>query len=122
MSKIVKNSPRWSWATNQMGNPDLYRQYLLTVMQATDEVNQRRLRESILRSLLESLFAKKDAQRGFSDAQRRILCMPTWPIQQDWWMAINPCLRATPLIRPTSRRMYSPNLPKRQNMVEIAAS
>jgi hypothetical protein len=52
---------------------DLYRQYLLTVMQATDEVNQRRLRESIVRGLLESLFAKKDAQRGFSDAQRRIL-------------------------------------------------
>lgn len=52
---------------------DLYRQYLLTVMQATDEVNQRRLRESILRGLLESLFAKKDAQRGFSYAQRRII-------------------------------------------------
>jgi uncharacterized protein DUF262/HNH endonuclease len=52
---------------------DLYRQYLLTIMQATDEVNQRRLRESILRGLLESLFSKKDAQRGFSEAQRRIL-------------------------------------------------
>jgi hypothetical protein len=52
---------------------DLYRQYLLTVIQATDEVNQRRLRESILRGLLESLFSKKDAQRGFSEAQRRIL-------------------------------------------------
>lgn len=52
---------------------DLYRQYLLTVTQATDEVNQRRLRESILRGLLESLFAKKDSQRSFSDAQRRIL-------------------------------------------------
>jgi 5-methylcytosine-specific restriction endonuclease McrA len=45
----------------------------LTVMQATDEVNQRRLRESILRGMLESLFAKKDPQRIFSDAQRRIL-------------------------------------------------
>lgn len=52
---------------------DLYRQYLLTVMQGTDEVNQRRLRESILRGLLESLFAKKDAQRIFSSAQRRII-------------------------------------------------
>lgn len=52
---------------------ELYRQYLLTVMQATDEVNQRRLRESILCGLLESLFARKDAQRGFSDAQRRII-------------------------------------------------
>jgi len=52
---------------------DLYRQYLLTVMQGTDEVNQRRLRESILRGLLESLFAKKDAQRGFSEFQRRII-------------------------------------------------
>ena len=52
---------------------DLYRQYMLTVLQGTDEVNQRRLRESILRGLLESLFLKKDAQRGFSEAQRRIL-------------------------------------------------
>jgi 5-methylcytosine-specific restriction endonuclease McrA len=42
-------------------------------MQATDEVNQRRLRESILRGLLETIFAKKDAQRGFSEAQRRIM-------------------------------------------------
>ena len=60
-------------AQNVGTEQDLYRQYLLTVMQATDEVNQRRLRESILRSLLESLFSKKDAQRGFSEAQRRIL-------------------------------------------------
>ncbi|MCA9469723.1 MAG: DUF262 domain-containing protein [Nitrospira sp.] len=52
---------------------DLYRQYLLTVTQTTDEVNQRRLRESIIRGLLESLFAKKDAKRGFSNAQRRII-------------------------------------------------
>jgi hypothetical protein len=60
-------------AQNVSSDQDLYRQYLLTVMQATDEVNQRRLRESILRSLLESLFAKKDSQRSFSESQRRIL-------------------------------------------------
>jgi hypothetical protein len=60
-------------AQNVGTEQDLYRQYLLTVMQATDEINQRRLRESILRGLLESLFAKKDAQRGFSEAQRRII-------------------------------------------------
>lgn len=52
---------------------DLYRQYLLTVMQATDEVSQRRSREEILNGLLKSLFLKKDKQRGFSSAQRRIL-------------------------------------------------
>ena len=52
---------------------DLYRQYLLTVMQSTDEVGHRRLRESILRGLLESLFAKKDTQRGFSEEQRSII-------------------------------------------------
>jgi 5-methylcytosine-specific restriction endonuclease McrA len=60
-------------AQNLGAEQDLYRQSVLTVMQATDEVNQRRLRESVVRGLLESLFAKKDAQRGFSDAQRRIL-------------------------------------------------
>ena len=52
---------------------DLYRQYLLTVMQATDEVSQRRSREEILNGLLKSLFLKKDKQRGFSSAQSRIL-------------------------------------------------
>jgi hypothetical protein len=60
-------------AENIGAEQDLYKQYLLTVMQATDEVNQRRMRESILRGMLESLFAKKDNQRGFTDAQRRIL-------------------------------------------------
>ena len=49
---------------------DLYRQYLQTVLQATDEYNQRRAREAILRGLLESLFAQKDLQRGFT-AERR---------------------------------------------------
>lgn len=52
---------------------DLYRQYLHTVLQATDEYNQRRAREAILRGLLESLFAKKDSQRGFTSEQRRLL-------------------------------------------------
>jgi len=52
---------------------DLYRQYLQTVLQATDEYNQRKAREAILRGLLESLFAKKDSQRGFTPEQRRLL-------------------------------------------------
>jgi 5-methylcytosine-specific restriction endonuclease McrA len=52
---------------------DLYRQYLQTVLQATDEYNQRKARESILRGLLGSLFAKKDSQRGFTPEQRRLL-------------------------------------------------
>jgi 5-methylcytosine-specific restriction endonuclease McrA len=52
---------------------EVYREYLLTVQQATDEVNQRRSRERILRSILASLFARKDSQRGFSSEQRRIL-------------------------------------------------
>jgi hypothetical protein len=52
---------------------DLYREYLLTVSQMTDDVNQRRKRESILRGVLESIFAKKDASRGFTPEQRRIL-------------------------------------------------
>lgn len=52
---------------------DTYREYLLTVSQMTDDVNQRRKREQILRSLLSSIFAEKDAQRGFSAEQRRII-------------------------------------------------
>lgn len=52
---------------------DLYRNYLQTVLQATDELSQRKVREQILRGLLGSLFAKKDAQRGFTPEQRRLL-------------------------------------------------
>ncbi|HOC56520.1 MAG TPA: DUF262 domain-containing protein [Verrucomicrobiota bacterium] len=52
---------------------ELYRDYLLTVSQMTDDVNQRRRREGILRGILGSLFAKKDSQRGFTSEQRRIL-------------------------------------------------
>ncbi|WP_177324809.1 GmrSD restriction endonuclease domain-containing protein [Reyranella massiliensis] len=54
-------------------NQELYRDYLLTVSQMTDDVNQRRKREQILRGILGSLFSSKDAQRGFSAEQRRII-------------------------------------------------
>jgi hypothetical protein len=52
---------------------EVYREYLLTVSQMTDDVNQRRKREKILRDLLETIFAKKDDMRGFTSEQRRIL-------------------------------------------------
>ena len=52
---------------------ELYRDYLLTVSQMTDDVAQRRKREQILRGILGSLFAMKDSQRGFTPEQRRIL-------------------------------------------------
>jgi hypothetical protein len=52
---------------------EVYRDYLLTVSQMTDDVSQRRRREQILRGLIGSLFSKKDEQRGFSAEQRRIL-------------------------------------------------
>lgn len=52
---------------------EVYRDYLLTVSQMTDDVSQRRRREQILRGLIGSIFAKKDEQRGFSTEQRRIL-------------------------------------------------
>ncbi len=52
---------------------EIYREYLSTVLQATDEVSQRRKREQILDNLLRSLFTRKDAQRGFSAEQRRIM-------------------------------------------------
>jgi hypothetical protein len=50
-----------------------YREYLLTVLQATDEISQRRKREEILRGLLQNLFEKRDSDRLFSIEQRRIL-------------------------------------------------
>jgi HNH endonuclease len=52
---------------------EIYRNYLMTVSQMTDDVSQRRKREEILERLLRSIFAKKDSQRGFSSEQRRIL-------------------------------------------------
>jgi hypothetical protein len=52
---------------------EIYRDYLLTVSQMSDDVNQRRKRENILRGLIGSLFARKDTQRGFTLEQRRII-------------------------------------------------
>lgn len=52
---------------------ELYKDYLMTVSQMTDDVSQRRKREQILNSILNSLFTKKDALRGFTIEQRRIL-------------------------------------------------
>ncbi len=52
---------------------ELYRDYLLTVIQSTDEISQRQKRENILRGLFESLFKRKDPNRLFSQEQRRIL-------------------------------------------------
>lgn len=49
------------------------REYLLTVLQSTDEISQRRRREELLRGLLESIFKRKDKDRLFSPEQRRIL-------------------------------------------------
>lgn len=64
---------------------ELYREYLLTVLGATDDVANRRRRAEILRGLLQSLFEKKDPKRLFSLEQRRILWNTTtnrvcrWP-------------------------------------------
>lgn len=52
---------------------EIYRDYLLTVSQMTDDVSQRRKREEILRGILQSIFDKKDSRRGFSAEQRRII-------------------------------------------------
>jgi hypothetical protein len=50
-----------------------YREYLLTVLEATDEISQRKRRGDILRGLLGSLFEQRDEKRLFSEEQRRIL-------------------------------------------------
>ena len=60
-------------AKGPSADQEVYREYLLTVSQMTDDVSQRRKREEILASILRSVFAKKDSQRGFSSEQRRIL-------------------------------------------------
>lgn len=52
---------------------EVYRDYLLTVSQMTDDISQRRRREQILRGLIGSIFSKKDERRGFTPEQRRIL-------------------------------------------------
>lgn len=54
-------------------NQELYRDYLLTVSQMTDDVSQRRKREQILDNILRSLFTEKDKSRGFTPEQRRII-------------------------------------------------
>ncbi|HJV74731.1 MAG TPA: DUF262 domain-containing protein [Noviherbaspirillum sp.] len=51
----------------------IYREYLLTVLHGTDAVGQRRKREEILEGIIASVFAQKDAQRGFTPEQRRII-------------------------------------------------
>jgi hypothetical protein len=51
----------------------IYREYLLTVLQSTDEISQRRKRMAILDGILRNLFASKDKQRGFSQEQRRLI-------------------------------------------------
>jgi len=52
---------------------EMFREYLLTVREGTDEINHRRKREQILRRVLETIFENKDSARLFSPEQRRIL-------------------------------------------------
>ncbi|MBP1474548.1 DUF262 domain-containing protein [Frateuria sp. MAH-13] len=55
------------------GEASIYRDYLLTVSQMTDDESQRRRREDILTGVLGSVFDRKDEQRMFTEEQRRIL-------------------------------------------------
>jgi len=52
---------------------EIYRDYLMTVSQMTDDISQRRQREKLLRGILGSVFASRDGQRGFTPEQRRVL-------------------------------------------------
>jgi len=63
---------------------EIYRDYLLTVSQMSDDVNQRRKRETILHGVISSLFAAKDAKRGFTIEQRRILWNTTAQRKCEW--------------------------------------
>jgi hypothetical protein len=55
------------------GELEIYREYLQTVLEGTDTFQNRKRREGILRQLIESQFKRKDKDRVFSQAQRRIL-------------------------------------------------
>ncbi|QEX18087.1 hypothetical protein FRZ44_33910 [Hypericibacter terrae] len=72
-SKVDEMRERQRKAQGAGPHQELYREYLLTVSQMTDDVSQRRKREDMLRGILGSLFARKDAQRGFTSEQRRII-------------------------------------------------
>ena len=50
-----------------------YANYLLSVQQSTDKLNQRQRRAEMLRALFVGLFEKKDERRTFSSEQRRLL-------------------------------------------------
>jgi len=52
---------------------EIYRDYLITVREGTDKIEQRKKRMDILSGLLEPIFQKKDSARSFSPEQRRIL-------------------------------------------------
>ncbi len=51
----------------------IYREYLITVSQSTDDISQRKKRLDILDGVLRSLFSSKDKQRGFSPEQKRLI-------------------------------------------------
>ena len=52
---------------------EFYRQYFMTIQRGTDQILQRRNREQIIRSMLGTLFIKKDIERLFTSEQRRII-------------------------------------------------
>ena len=52
---------------------EIFRDYYLTVQRGTDEINQRKRREGILRSVIGTIFEKKDSERFFTQEQRRII-------------------------------------------------
>lgn len=72
-AKVDKMREKQRNLENVKTGEEIYRAYLMTVSQMTDDISQRRKREEILRGILGSLFALKDTQRGFTAEQRRIL-------------------------------------------------
>jgi hypothetical protein len=68
----------------QVGEAEIYRDYLLTVLEGTDEISKRQRREEILRGLLENVFRRRDSERLFSPEQRRVL----WNTAEDRRCAI----------------------------------
>ena len=78
-TKIDEMRVKQKRAENIEAGQEIFRQYLLTVTQNTDEVHQRRTRQQILEGILRNLFLRKDDQRLFSQEQRRIL----WNTSED---------------------------------------
>jgi|GEM_PF-378751 len=73
VDKLSLQQKKQGDAISMDADKEIFRSYIATVREGTDKEAQRARRQKMLCDLLESLFQKKDAARGFSAEQRRLL-------------------------------------------------